>query len=103
MYAVSFVEFAIQICKNYRTHDNLCHLAIYMTSQIISCYNVPSQCHLPLKVNYRVFALDVVCELLAQPARQCEAGQLTPEEEERVQCKFLIKTILSRCSDKAAG
>ena len=43
MNAVSFVEFAIQICKNYRTHDNLCHLAIYMTSQIISCYNVPSQ------------------------------------------------------------
>ena len=59
-------------------------------------------CNPLLKVNYRVFALDIVSELLARPARQFEEGQLTEEEGERVQCKYLIKTILSRCSDKAA-
>ena len=68
----------------------------------ILCYILPPCNPLPLKVNYRVFALDIVSELLARPARLCEAGQLTEEEGERVQCKYLIKTILSRCSDKAA-
>ena len=62
----------------------------------------PPRAPLPLKVNHRVFALDIVCELLAQPVRQCEAGQLSQEEEERMQCKYLVKIILSRCSDKAA-
>ncbi|KAL5479917.1 hypothetical protein EMCRGX_G023519 [Ephydatia muelleri] len=52
------------------------------------------------KVAYRMFALDLVTELLTVPARK-PTHALPVEDEGRLTCKFLVKMILSRCSDKA--
>ena len=54
-----------------------------------------------LQIGYRVFALDIVLELLNHPLRQPEEGALSDEDEYRLTYKFLVKMVMSRCSDKA--
>jgi condensin-2 complex subunit D3 len=57
-----------------------------------------------MKVNYRVFAIDIVHALLLQPSRQpLSSDDLTEEEIGRLEYRFLVKTLLSRCSDKAGS
>ncbi|XP_064384274.1 condensin-2 complex subunit D3-L-like isoform X2 [Halichondria panicea] len=52
------------------------------------------------KTSYRVFMLDLVGEIVEKPLRKPSDG-LEGEEEYRLTHGFLVRTILSRCSDKA--
>ena len=53
------------------------------------------------RIGYRVLILDVVNELFDVPLREPWEGEMEGEEEYRLSYKFLMRIVLSRCSDKA--
>ena len=57
---------------------------------------------LVVKVSCRVFAMDIMGELLSSPVRQPPLDSLSAEMEHRLSYLYLMNIVISHCSDKSS-